>query len=438
MRKVLIVSPRFPPKNAADLHRVRTSLPYYRDFGWEPTVLALTPESSDGVDDPMLLESVPADIEVVRAAAWDERRSRRLGVGLVDFRALIPLYRAGAKLLASARYDVVFFSTTVFLSFVLGPVWKRRFGCKIVYDFQDPWYAGDPSPYTRDNAPGGWRKYRLSQSVARRLEPVTLRSADHIISVSEGYVRTLTERYPWLPSSRFSVIPFGAAKEDYRIALRDVSHRELFLSDDRPVRWVSVGRAGPDMNPVLSVFFRQLAVLKQNDPAFASRLRVHFVGTNYAPAERTTKLVEELAQEHGVGDMVREHSVRIPYYQALALYANSDAILLVGSLSADYTASKLFSCVLAGKPVLAMFHCRSLVTRTARGIANVFVASFDTPSESEFASAVAEGIQWVQQPTFDASVIEAQVADWSARNLTRAQCAIFDACIGQHSTRDMK
>ena len=36
MRRVLIVSPSFPPISAADLHRVRMSLPYYREFGWEP------------------------------------------------------------------------------------------------------------------------------------------------------------------------------------------------------------------------------------------------------------------------------------------------------------------------------------------------------------------------------------------------------------------
>src|ERR1700721_1071767 len=100
MREVLIVSPRFPPINAADVHRVRTSLAYYRRFGW------------------------------------------------LSYRSLLPLYRAGSRLFRERRYDVVFFSTTVFMSFVLGRLWKRRFGCKIVYDFQDPWYS-DPPIYTR-------------------------------------------------------------------------------------------------------------------------------------------------------------------------------------------------------------------------------------------------------------------------------------------------
>jgi len=41
MKRVLIVSPNFPPINAPDMQRVRMSLPFYRDNGWEPVVLAV-------------------------------------------------------------------------------------------------------------------------------------------------------------------------------------------------------------------------------------------------------------------------------------------------------------------------------------------------------------------------------------------------------------
>lgn len=42
MNRSLIVSPRFPPINAPDLHRVRHSLPYFHRTGWE-SVLAKAP-----------------------------------------------------------------------------------------------------------------------------------------------------------------------------------------------------------------------------------------------------------------------------------------------------------------------------------------------------------------------------------------------------------
>src|SRR5438034_1220280 len=118
------------------------SLPYFGEFGWEPTILCVTPDTSDSIYDPMIERSVPGDIRVLRVRAWSEQKCRRLGFGHLDYRCLIPLYRAGSRLLAQEKFDLIFFSTTVFTTFVLARPWKRRFHCPIVFDFQDPWYVG--------------------------------------------------------------------------------------------------------------------------------------------------------------------------------------------------------------------------------------------------------------------------------------------------------
>jgi len=436
-RKILIVSPRFPPKNGADLHRVRMSLRYYHHFGWDPTVLCLTPQSSDGVDDFELAASLPKDIRVVRVEAWSEKKCRRFGFGHLDYRCLVPLYLSGSKLLIHERYDLVFFSTTAFLTFLLGPIWKRRFGCKVVYDFQDPWRQAAKLSYTRATVPGKWWKYRLGQMVARRLEPFALKSADHIISVSPGYVKALSANYSWLSSSKFTVIPFGAEKADFDFVRERNIRQKIFVSDKGTTRWVCVGRAGPDMNPILNVLFGQLAALKSIDPVFASSLKVYFVGTNYSPAERTVKVVEALASQHGLANMVEEYSERIPYHEALSIYIESDAVLLIGTNSADYTASKLFNCVLSRKPVLALFHKDSLVSVIAAGFSNVFLAKFRfTPDEVLFSAAVAKGVGWLRDVKrdrdiqFDNAKIDRELEPWSASELTRIQCSIFDSVCG--------
>ena len=55
VKKVLIVSPHFPPINAPDMQRVRLALPYLRELGWEPTVIAVGPDLVEGgVRDPLL------------------------------------------------------------------------------------------------------------------------------------------------------------------------------------------------------------------------------------------------------------------------------------------------------------------------------------------------------------------------------------------------
>ena len=426
MPRLLIVSPRFPPINAPDMHRVRQSLPYYRRNGWQTTVLCVDAGTAGGVCDPMLEQALPPDVPIVRVRAWPEAICRRFGFGELSYRSWLALYRAGSALLKRDRHDVVLFSTTAFLCFTLGRLWKRRYGCRVVFDFQDPWYSTD-IPYSRETAPGGWRKYRVDRFLARHLERFALKAADHILSVSPGYVEQLSRRHRRLNPSMFTVLPFGVAAADYAVARQ--------LPVDRPpdspgTRWVSAGRAGPDMEPVLVVLFDVLAKARTADPTLRGRLRLHFVGTNYAPPERTRKLVEPLASACTVGDLIEENPLRVGYFEALSLCADSDAILAVGSIDADYTASKLLTCVASHRPILALFHRRSLVSDIASRFPNVFLATFDrSPAEPQFHARVAAGVDWLlSRPQFDAAAIDAMLEPWSAEALTRRQCAIFDRC----------
>lgn len=431
MRRVLLVSPRFPPKSAPELHRVRMSLAYYRQFGWEPTVLCVSPQTADGVDEPLLAETLPHDIDVVSVDAWPERTCRRFGFGQLAYRCVGPLYRAGAAVLERERYDVVFFSTTVFLTFALGPLWKRRFGCRLVYDFQDPWYAGKPLPYDPSNVPGSWWKYRLDQWLAGCLERYAMRAADHVVAVSQAYVDMLSHRYPWLGRDDFTVIPFGADRRDYAfVRTRAIAAPDVSM--DGRFHIVAAGRAGrPGSDPVLHAFFSVLAECRSSHSAPHQRVQLSFVGTSYASNDRAVEAIMPLASEHGVADLVDERPQRIPYYSSLALYEASDAILIFGTQSADYTASKLFSCVLSGKPVLAMVHRDSLVGRIAANISNVFLATFgDSPQEAEFRARIKAGLAWLRTAKPDTSRLDEELRPWSAEELTRRQCAIFDRVCG--------
>ena len=139
-RKVLVVSPHFAPINAPDMHRVRMMLPYIRDFGWEPTILAVDPADIEGgVVEPILENTYPVDIRVIRVRGLPPRFTRWAGVGSLWLRCGLALGRAGEALLRSERFDLIFFSTTQFEAFNLGPRWKARFGVPFVIDYQDPW-----------------------------------------------------------------------------------------------------------------------------------------------------------------------------------------------------------------------------------------------------------------------------------------------------------
>src|SRR5689334_19185446 len=132
MRRVLIVSPHFPPTSAPDMHRVRVSLPFFEENGWKPFVLAVKPEALEMPVDPLLAEALPSNVPVVRTAAIPARWTRRLGFSSVAFRAFAELYRHGVRIIRDQNIDLVYLSTTAFPLMVLGRLWKARLGVPYV------------------------------------------------------------------------------------------------------------------------------------------------------------------------------------------------------------------------------------------------------------------------------------------------------------------
>jgi hypothetical protein len=68
------------------MHRVRQSLPYFKEMGWEPITLAVAPEFVEGSRDEHLLETIPSDVEIHRLSALDYHWTRKFGLGSVALR----------------------------------------------------------------------------------------------------------------------------------------------------------------------------------------------------------------------------------------------------------------------------------------------------------------------------------------------------------------
>ncbi|WP_017314704.1 glycosyltransferase family protein [Mastigocladopsis repens] len=438
--KVLIVSPHFPPINAADHQRVRMSLPYFEEFGWEPHVLAVRSDCVEGVQDPLLTKTVPSHIPVTCTGALSVQQTRRLGVSSLGLRCFPYLLKAGDSLLRQTKFDLVYLSTTVFIVMALGFRWRRRFGVPYVLDFQDPWLSDYYKQLGAAPPPGGRLKYGFSQFQAQLLEPMALSEVGHVISVSPAYPQTLQHRYPHLRPEQFTVLPFGAPETDFEQLPSLNIQQKIFDPNDGKRHWVYVGRGGNDMALALRTLFLGIQSERHRHPEQWQSVRLHFVGTSYAPKDQAVKTVEPIAQELGVADLVTEHPHRIPYFEALQVLVDSDAILLIGSNDAGYTASKLYPCILARKPILAIFHQQSSVVdilhRCQAGRAVTF-ASENQPGEllAEVAIQLRELLSLPKgyQPETNWGAFQ----PYTAREMTRQQCAIFDRSLTSGSQRKL-
>ena len=217
MKKVLIVSPHFPPVNAPDMQRVRMSLPYYRSHGWEPVVLAVDGRCQQGVIEPELERTVPRDVRVVRSWALPSRWARWIGVGNLGLRAWAGLLLTGSGLLRREKFDLVFLSNTQFVTFTLGRIWRRLFGVPYVLDVQDPWRTDFYEKSGAMRPPGGW-KYEFARLSAWILEGWSFARASGVMSVSPSYLADLSLRYRWFSAKPSAVIRFGASAADLEVA----------------------------------------------------------------------------------------------------------------------------------------------------------------------------------------------------------------------------
>jgi len=338
------------------MQRVRLALPWFAENGWEPVVLAVHPDFVEGgVRDPLLEKTYPAGIRVILARGIPQRLTRPFRIGSLWLRCGRALRAAGERLLREEKFDLVFFSTTQFGSFTLGPRWKRTFGVPYVLDYQDPW-VNDHYARTGQRPPGGRLKFALSQWSGRRHEPRVLREASGVISVSDAYGPQLAARYPWFDASLVSVLPFGASEADIELARAHPPVRPLVPVGDGFFHHVYTGRGGADMSVALTLLFRAFKHFRETRPEAAARIRFHFIGTSYAPPPLGRESVMPIAHAEKVADHVHEHCGRVPYFEALHYLATADAIIALGSNDPGYSASKLFPCILARRPLLVLFH----------------------------------------------------------------------------------
>lgn len=428
-RRVLIVSPTFAPSSSADSQRVRMSLPYYEENGWEATVLAVAPEYNDAPREDALLSTLPSNARVHRVPAIGLATARRFGLGNLGWRAYRQIDRAGQRLLRDGAFDLVFFSTTQFAVLPLGRKWLRQFGVPYVIDLHDPWRTDYYSQAGVRKPPGGW-KYRLAAWQARLLEPRTFRRMSGMISVSPDYLRDLSHRYSWFGKIPASTIPFGASALDLEAALR------LFPSEHRgrEIQLVYTGAAGPITPHAVSVLFEGFRTWRELHPESKNRIRMRFVGTSYAAPGTGVPTIAPLAEKWGLHDVVEEIPSRTGHLAGLHCQAQADGLLLLGSTDPAYSPSKLYPYFLSGRPMLAVVFSGSELEKSVEALGGAWIARARTPADAvtpqnvihDFLDVALAGFPTGRRPARQESLFQ---TEYLARALTTKQAALFNAAI---------
>jgi hypothetical protein len=143
---------------------------------------------------------------------------------------------------------------------------------------------------------------------------------------------------------------------------------------------------------------------------------LHFIGTSYAPAGKGRPSIAPVAAEFGLQDMVMESPDRIAYSETLRCLLDADAIVALCSNDPGYTASKIYPCLIARKPLLAICHRDSGVAQVVAEAGGGVCVTFGESDSVGNAAATIEK-KWLAENQWERS--ESLRADRLAKYLER-------------------
>jgi hypothetical protein len=342
------------------------------------------------------------------------------------------MFWGGRALLASGRFDLVYFTTATFSFFTFGYFWQRRFGTPYVVDFQDPWVAG------RSSRRRGL-KARLSALIDPGMERVAVVHAAGLIAVSDAYIYALSRRYSryapaWLRDGRHAVIPFCALEYDLVEAGGRASGVAAPQSAELSLHYVG---AGATMRKSFSLICRTLSYLRRHDDELAKRVRIRLFGTGSLGKDFGRAILQDIAREAGVGDVVEEQPGRVPYRRALQLVLESDGLLILGVDDSGYVPSKLIGYALSGKPLLACMRKEGpafafLQTNPELGLS----LWFDRAGEMPLPEAAAVFRRFLEQVVAHVRIDRrATLEPHLAPAMARRHVEVFEACLAAAPTK---
>lgn len=419
-----MLSPFFPPVDTVDMHRVRMTVAYYKDNGWEPTILCVRPQDSGRHCDVGLKETLPDGLDVVEVAIPENFLFRLLGITAIGIRARKALKNAGNNLLQKGDIDLVFISTTAFPLMSLGRFWKRRFAIPFVLDFQDPWASFPPS--AKAFARPGLR-HGLMRLVHRFLESRTVPQASGLMAVSKSYIELLAEKYEPAKKLPHRVSPFPYSENDFRVAGSLGQANKLLERSGDEIICLYAGRIAPGMEASLRILFDAVAEGNRKLPEVFGRMRFVFIGTGGYSTSGNISVAGRLASDAGIASQVSEYPDRIPFLDAQKNMLAADVLLILGSEDNAYVPSKLYQSLSLDKPIVCAAPAESGVSALLAGLHGVVLADRDFTDKWQ---ACMEAMRTQESFLIGDRALRSKTSEASAS--AKADCNFFDQVLLQH------
>jgi len=425
LKKILIISPHFPPSNLAAVHRSRLFAQHLPDFGWEPVVLTVDEKYYEEKLDHNLEKLLPSGLRIEKVKAFPVTKPRLIGdIGL---RGFLQLYKKARSIIEKEKIDFLYILIPSFYVALLGRWLHQSTGIKYGIDYIDPWvhhFPGSDKKFSRH-----W----FSTKIARFLEPIAVKKVSLITGVAEGYYKGVIDRNPYLVKNCvFGAMPYGGEKTDHeKIGQLDIQPY-LFKKEAGKIQLMYAGAMLPKAYAPLENIFKAIS----HNREYFSFLQIHFIGTGKRPDDANGYNIKPLAEKYGLWqNIIFEYPKRIPYLDVLIHLNATDGVFILGSTEPHYTPSKVYQGVLSGKPILAVLHKESSAVKVLKESGGGIVLDFNGENDMQliedgFLPSAKQYFEWMKR--FDPDKIHKDVFEqYSAASITKQLALLLNLSINQ-------
>jgi glycosyltransferase involved in cell wall biosynthesis len=378
MRKVLILTPFFPPfPRAGTTRRVVNFARYLPELGWEPVILTM----NWGYEDHRYQDYgkiyftrniARASWKAYRAADVDSPGTfsaymTKLSIGI--FRVIkryvllpdellfwllwvIPKCR---EVMKKERPDLIFAMAPPYSSLLIGVFIKKMFKIPLVCDVRDDWVG---NPLTQRNS-------RLLNSIEAKMEKWIVKNSNKIVVVTDASYRLWLKRYPD-NKDKICVVHNGYNEQEFNAA---AEHKYADFS------LVHVGSMDADRSP--EIIYKSLAKLG----SMSHSISFYHYGLAFQE-------YKEMAAAYGIEKNVHFREI-IPGDEAIAKIKGASVLVLLPTQNAPSAIpGKAYEYLRSGRPIL-LVSGENATTAFMKGFPNVFHV---TPDEVDKCIEVIKGL----------------------------------------------
>jgi hypothetical protein len=374
MKSILMIAYFFPPEGNAGSYRPLRFVRALATLGWDVRVISANPYSYDRYD-PMLLNLVPPEIEVIRVRgrdwwqaiqAWRGKKEKvalsqasieraqkihsaqrtpfrsrlRSAVRKMEAAYYIPdmgmpwirrAFKSALKSCLAKRPDVIWATVGPISSGLVAFQVSQQIHVPYVLDFRDPWGL---NYYPEDLI-----RPKFATRRVRSVMSQILKQAEAIVFLFDAVAECYLQSYPGIINEKkIHIIPngFEGSLEEFRLPFGE-NFTILYTGTLGTYRY--------------DTLLQGLKIFKQNQPVLAKRLRLLFVGDGNEP------LLWE-ATRVGLNDIIATMAV-VPHKEIQRMQHESHAFLILGRPSEIrghelVAGAKLFEYLKARRPIIGI------------------------------------------------------------------------------------